>query len=172
MNQRRWAGAGLLAATAAGLIVAVVLGARTEGHRPTSSGEALADPRAVGASPAGPPAIDGLRAELLEEEQALDDGRVSWSADWRLCWAPVPSAAGYVVTVVSFEGAGEPRETVDTCYQLSVASGVAERSGERPGLSEQLDLMAASLSVTVAVRSADGLVGASSPDIAVGEEYP
>lgn len=173
MTRRRWwAGAGLLAAATAVLLVAMVLGVRSEGHRPTSSAEALADSGGVSASPADPPAIDGLRAELLEEERALDDGRVSWSVRWRLCWGPVPSAAGYVVTVVSFEGTGAPRETADTCYQLSVASGVAERFGERPGLSEQLDLMVASLSVSVAVRSADGVVGPPSPDVAVGEEYP
>ena len=113
-----------------------------------------------------------LKARLVDEERAIDGGQISWSTSWRLCWEPVPGATRYAVTEVSFEGAGEPREFTEPCYEPSVANGVTDRAGEYPGREEQLDLMESTLSVSIAARLPDGTVGSASPDIPVGAEYP
>ena len=77
-----------------------------------------------------------------------------------------------MVTEVSFEGAGEPRELTEPCYELSVANGVSDRAGKHPGREQQLDLMESTLSVSITARLPDGTVGPVSPDIPVGVEYP
>ena len=118
------------------------------------------------------PVITGLRTEVIDQEMPLEGGRVSWSTRWRLCWAMVPGATGYLVTAVTPEGAGPPREIDQPCYDLTVANGVASQLGERPGRSQQLSLMQTMLSISVAARMSDGTVGPASPDIAVGSEYP
>ena len=117
-------------------------------------------------------AIKGLQARLIDEERTADKGQIFWSTSWRLCWEPVPAANRYVVTEVSFEGAGGSRELTEPCYELSVANGVTNEPGKYPGREQQLDLMESTLSVSVAARLPDGTVGPASPDIPVAAEYP
>jgi len=126
----------------------------------------------TGPASAGPvsPAIQDLRATLRDDERALPDGRVAWMTVWQLCWRPIPGAAGYAVTPVSYEGPGRPFEVREPCYALGVANGIDDRPGQRSGRSAQLGLMSSSLSVSVAVRYKDGTLGPASPDYAVGEE--
>lgn len=117
--------------------------------------------------------IAGLKAELIDQESRLPDGRVSWSTQWRLCWAPVPGAVAYKVTTITPEGVGPPGETTDRCLALTVASGISERPRERPGRSREVDPMQSlTLSFTVAARLADGRVGPASPAIPMGRRYP
>jgi hypothetical protein len=116
--------------------------------------------------------IVGLRARLVDEETVLGPDRVSWWTRWQLCWAPVPGADSYLVTAVSFEGPGRPRNVAQPCYELTVANGIANRPGGRAGRSQQLSLIAISLCVSIAARFADGTVGPASPDIPVGARYP
>ena len=117
--------------------------------------------------------IRGFRSELRDRETVVPGGRVSWSTRWRLCWAPVRGARGYVVTAVTSEGRGtRPRAVAEPCYALTVASGLASRRGERPGRDEQLALMRATLAVSVAARLPDGELGPPSVDIPVGAEHP
>lgn len=132
---------------------------------PSSSDEEVRQELASGA-------IAGLRAELLDQERVLGAGRISWWTHWRVCWTPVSGAVSYLVTAESAEGAGPPLEVPGLCYSMSVANGIATRSGERAGQSHQLSLMAASLSVTIAARMRDGRLGPASPALPVGREYP
>jgi len=124
-----------------------------------------------------PPAevrVPELKAELIDEETPLPDGRVSWSTRWRLCWGPVPGAVAYVVTTITPEGVGPPGETTDRCLvPLTVASGITDRPGARPSGSRQVDPMQQlMLAFTVAARFADGTVGPASPAIPLGRTYP
>lgn len=116
--------------------------------------------------------ITGLRAELIDQETAVEGVRVSWSTRWRLCWTPVPGAVGYLVTTATPEGIGPPREIAEPCYELTVANGITTRHSDRPGRSHQLSLMQTTLSISVAARLGDGTIGPSSPDVPVGAEYP
>lgn len=116
--------------------------------------------------------ITGLRAELIDQETALDGWRVSWSTRWRLCWTPIPGAVGYMITTATPEGVGPSREIAEPCYALTVANDITTRFGERPSRSHQLSLMQLSLSISVAAKLGDGRIGPSSPDIPVGAKYP
>lgn len=157
----------ILAPAAAALGVALLLAVAVLGQTlPTPSGTD------TGPASAGPvsPAIQDLRATLRDDERALPDGRVAWMTVWQLCWRPIPGAAGYAVTPVSYEGPGRPLDVREPCYSLAVANGIDERPGQRSGRTAQLGLMSSSLSVSVAVRYKDGTLGPASPDYAVGEE--
>jgi hypothetical protein len=116
--------------------------------------------------------ITGLRAQLIDEETVLGPDRVSWWTRWQLCWAPVPGADSYLVTPVSFEGPGRPRNVAQPCYELTVANGIAKLPGECPGRAHQLSLIEISLSVSVTAHLRDGTLGPPSPDIPVGRPYP
>lgn len=158
-------------------------GSKQEPRQPAVPAADLREPRSVGAvknsMPAAStslrpssPALTGLKAELIDQETPLEGGRVSWSTRWRLCWELTPGAVGYLVTTATPEGVSPPGDTTDLCFVLTVASGTADRRGERPTRSQQLSLMQTMLSVSVAARMSDGTVGPASPDIAVGSEYP
>jgi len=149
-------GAALLAGLAIGL--GAVLG-------PGESAERRANAEAPGE-------IRGLRAELVDRERPRPGGGFAWTTAWRLCWAPVPGARGYFVTMVTSEGVSpRPRAIANRCFGLKVASGTAGRRGARPGRREQLDLIESMLSVSVAARLRDGSVGPAAPDLPVGRPY-
>jgi len=116
--------------------------------------------------------ITGLRAELIDQETALDGWRVSWSTRWRLCWTPIPGAVGYMITTATPEGIGPAREIAEPCHAMTVANDITTRPGERPSRSHQLSQMRLSLSISVAAKLGDGRIGPSSPDIPVGAEHP
>jgi hypothetical protein len=117
--------------------------------------------------------VRGLRAELIDREAAKPGGGFAWTTTWRLCWAPIPGARGYLLTMVTSEGVDpRPRATAKTCYSLTVASGTAARRGARRGRPGQLAVMESMLSVSVAARLRDGSVGPAAPDVAVGRTYP
>lgn len=118
-------------------------------------------------------AITGLRATLLDQETPLATGAVAWTTRWRLCWDPVPGASAYLLTTVTSEGVSPISRLLDQrCYTLTVASGTARASGQRPGRRAQLSLMEVQLAVSVAARLSDGSNGPPSPDIPVAAPYP
>lgn len=132
---------------------------------------AVAESQAAAVVTEAPAEIRGLRAELIDEQKSTDAG-FSWWTTWRLCWDLAPGAAEYLVTTVSFEGAGEPRTVTEPCYDIGVASGTSREAGSYPGRSEQLIQVEISMSVSVAARMEDGSVGPASPDIPVGSSIP
>lgn len=181
----RWgAGAWRLPALALGLGLAGLGLVLSSGPPDPADGRTGAAPSAASASgatggagsTAAAPApasaeVRGLRAELVDGEKA-SGGEIAWWTTWRLCWDPVPGATAYLVTTVSFEGAGEPVAVTETCHELGVASGTTRGSGSYPGRGAQLIQMEISMSVSVAARMADGSVGPASPDIPVGAAFP
>lgn len=108
--------------------------------------------------------IEGLRARLVERPAA--DG--SWTARWRLCWRPVAGALGYAVRVASSEGADpRARRVSNSCWSLTVAAGVPQRSDLGP----QVALMAPQLSVHLAAVLPGGRTGPPTRDLSVGLPY-
>lgn len=167
-RRRLLVGAVAVAAIALGLAAAATL----DSSRPAGA----ASPAARAATPAAPPAasaaITGFRATLTDEETPIEAG-VAWTTRWQLCWDAVPGADAYLLTIVTSEGVSPvPRTVSDTCYRLTVASGTAPRSGERPGRDGQVGLMEVHLSVSVAARFPDGRSGPNGPDFPVGSTYP
>lgn len=114
-------------------------------------------------------AITGLKAEVIDQEIALPDGRIAWSRRWYLCWDAVPGAAAYAVTAVTPEGSGEPGDTTDRCLAMTIASGIAERRDSSRLFDPTQQLM---LSLIVAARFADGTLGPASPALPIGRIYP
>ena len=160
-----------------GRIAAIALGTSLGGLGLVLSPRVAGGPGAIDSSQApavvteAPAEIRGFHAELIDEEKPTDTG-FSWWTAWRLCWDSDPGVVEWLVTTVSFEGAGEPRAVTEPCYEIGVASGTSRESGSYPGRSEQLIQVEISMSISVAARMADGSVGPASPDIPVGRAVP
>jgi len=117
-------------------------------------------------------AVSGLKAETMDQETRLAGGRVSWSTRWRMCWAPVPGAVGYVVTQATPEGVGPPADTVERCVAMTLAHGVGTRPRDGTRRSSEVAFADRTVSLMVAARFGDGSLGPMSPAIAVGSTYP
>lgn len=117
--------------------------------------------------------VSGFAATLHDDVQELPEGRVAWSTEWRLCWAPYPRARGYEVQVVTGEGPS-PRllEQPGTCLDLEVAAGDNRRAEGLRGRDAQLLMQAGQLGYRVRAVLPRGRVSAWSPQLAVGEETP
>lgn len=111
--------------------------------------------------------VTGVRSELVDREQPTGDGRIAWWTSWKVCWDPVPGAESYEVTILGIEGPGIPQTVPGPCHELTVANGTTGRSGEYPGRDQQLALVSASMSVSVAARFPDGTIGPPSADVTI-----
>lgn len=147
-------------------VVAVALGLIVSLRAAGSPGLDIPSAAAVGSLE-----IRGLRAELIDGEKPAANGELTWWTTWRLCWDAVPGASDYLVSTVSFEGAGIPRVVTGTCYDLGVANGTTRESGSYAGRTAQLIQLEISMSVSVEARLPDGTVGPASPDIPVASTY-
>jgi hypothetical protein len=137
---------------------------------PASTGQSAASP----ANPvtAGNP-VEVVEARLTDKKTTEQDGRISWTTTWRVCFKPDRADTTRMeAQAVTPEGSGTSlRKLVDRCLELGVASGRGEPGGAMPGRDTQM-AEAAALAYRVRAVHEDGTVTPWTAPIPAGSTKP
>lgn len=112
----------------------------------------------------------GLVASLEDEVRTLEEGRITWSIYWKLCWQPYPGAQHYELQTLTAEGSSpklHPHH--DTCFRIQAAAGEDATAQAPLNRDALLALQAGQLAYRVRAVLKDERVSAWSTPIAVGE---
>ena len=116
------------------------------------------------------PPVGGLVTTLQDEVHNLPEGRIAWSAYWKLCWEEYPGAAAYELQTVTGEGISPKlRRQSEHCFRIEAAKGENEKSQGLVNRDLLLALQAGQLAYRVRAVLADNRTSAWSAAYAVGE---
>jgi hypothetical protein len=103
------------------------------------------------------PPLRGFTATLDRDVRRLPGGRIVWSTEWRLCWAPRAGALAYEVQTLTGEGAsGNTARQAGRCLELEVAANENRRAEGYRDERVQVALAASQLAYRVRAVLADG----------------